>query len=184
MEMILASSSPRRKEILEKAGFKFFVAASCYDEKINDLIFSNEIVENCAVQKALDVQNKIKTGDLIISADTVVVLNNKILGKPKDYPEAFKMLNMLSDCKHFVATSVCLVKGEKILFKTEITYVTFRKLSEDDIKNYIERSKPFDKAGSYGIQDEGFDFVKKIDGDIDNVIGFPMKLFLKMLNSF
>ncbi len=177
MNIILASASPRRKEILSKAGYNFDVIPSGYDEKISNLNYKQSLVENCAIQKALDVKNKIKTCDLIVSADTVVVLNDKILGKPKDYIEAYDMLVMLSGCRHFVATSVCLVKNEKIVCGTEITHVTFRKLSCDEIKNYIERSKPFDKAGSYGIQDKGFDFVESVAGNIDNVVGFPVSLF-------
>lgn len=180
--MILASNSPRRKEILSKAGYNFKVIPSCYDEKINNLLFSDELVEACAYQKALDVQNRGFKDNLIISADTVVVLNNKILGKPKDEKEAFLMLSNLSDNTHFVATSICLVKENKILKDTQKTFVTFRKLEDEEIINYIKTKHPLDKAGSYGIQDENFDFNINLNGELDNVIGFPLKLFKKLLS--
>ncbi len=180
--MILASNSPRRKEILLKAGYDFKIVPSNYDEKISNLAYNQNLVENCALQKALEVQKRLKTSDLIISSDTVVVLNNKILGKPKDEKEAFLMLSNLSDNTHFVATSICLVKENKILKDTQKTFVTFRKLEDEEIINYIKTKHPLDKAGSYGIQDENFDFNINLDGELDNVIGFPLKLFKKLLS--
>ncbi len=183
MELILASNSPRRKEILKNAGYDFRVMPSSYDEKINNLSYDDKLVENCAKQKALDVQKYAKN-ELIISADTVVVLNNIILGKPKDEFEAFEMLKNLSDNTHFVATSVCLIKNDKILCATDKTYVTFKKLSDDEILNYIKTKNPLDKAGSYGIQDDGFDFAIELNGELNNVIGFPLKLFENMLKKF
>ena len=177
MYIILASASPRRKEILSKAGYILDVIPSSYDEKISNLNYKQSLVENCAIQKVLDVKNKIKTNNLIVSADTVVVLNDKILGKPKDFEDAYNMLSNLSNKTHFVATSICLIKSDRIVADSEITYVTFRRLSDEDIKKYIKTNKPFDKAGSYGIQDKGFDFVESVAGNIDNVIGFPVSLF-------
>lgn len=184
MQMILASNSPRRKEILQKAGYNFEIVSSNYDEKINNLKFSNELVENCAKQKALDVQNRIGKDKLILSADTVVVLNDTILGKPKDENEAFEMLKSLSDKTHFVATSICLAKNEKIITATQKTFVTFKKLSDEEILNYIQAKNPLDKAGSYGIQDENFDFAIELNGELNNVIGFPLNLFEEVLKTF
>ena len=180
MNIILASNSPRRKEILSQAGYNFQVIASCYDEKIQGLSYTPDKVINCAYQKALDVYQKYPDS-LTIGADTVVVHNNIILGKPKDKSDAFNILKSLSNDTHFVATAVCLIKNEKIFKDIEITYVTFRELSDEDIKNYINLKKPLDKAGSYGIQDEGFNFAIKVDGELDNVIGFPIKLFKRLL---
>lgn len=179
MEIILASASPRRKEILSNAGYTFKVIPSSYDEKISNKIFSTALVENCASNKAKEIFENNKNS-LIIASDTVVVINNKILGKPKTKQEAINMLLNLSNKEHFVATSICLIYQNKILTRTQKTFVTFKKLTIDDIEKYIENKKPFDKAGSYGIQDDGFDFAIKINGDLDNVIGFPIKLFEKM----
>ena len=177
MKFILASASPRRKEILLKAGYDFEIVPSCYDENISGLTYSNELVKNCAYQKALDVKKRINADLPIISADTVVVLDNLILGKPKNCFEAFNMLKQLSNRTHFIATSICLISKDKIIKDIEITYVTFRNLSEFEIINYIKTQSPFDKAGSYGIQDKNFDFVLKTDGNIDNVVGFPLRKF-------
>lgn len=175
IDFILASNSPRRKEILSKAGFTFRVIPSNYDEKICGLKYSAELVENCAYNKALDVSKK--AFGTIVAADTVVVLDNFILGKPIDEDEAFFMLKNLSNKTHFVATSFCILNDEKVIKNTDITYVTFRELSDKEIKEYIKTKKPLDKAGSYGIQDEGFNFAIKTDGSINNVIGFPLELF-------
>ena len=182
MKIILASASPRRYEILKAQGYNPTVFPSNYDEQINGLKYSDILVENCAYQKAFDVKNSLGDNELIISADTVVVNNGVILGKPKDKNEAIVMLSDLSDKTHFVATSICLMFKNQIIKATDKTYVTFRNLSKMDILNYIENYKPFDKAGSYGIQDEGFDFVVQINGELDNVIGFPLKLFKEKLN--
>lgn len=179
-KLILASASPRRKEILAKAGYNFKIIPSNYDEKICNKPYSEELVENCAYNKALDVFKNNKDS-IVIGADTVVVLDNIILGKPKDNLEARKMLQNLSGRTHFVATSVCLISSNKHIRKTEKTFVTFRKLSESEIMNYINNYNPLDKAGSYGIQDDNFNFAIKTEGELDNVIGFPIKLFQELL---
>lgn len=184
MEIILASASPRRKEILSKAGYKLKIMPSNYEEQINGLHFSAELIENCAYQKALDIKNRIGDIKLIVSADTVVVNNNLILGKPKDKNEAYTILSSLSNKTHFVASAICLIYQEEVFKTHEKTFVTFRKLSKTDILNYIDKYQPFDKAGSYGIQDIGFDFVDKIEGPFDNVVGFPLELFEKTLKKF
>lgn len=182
MKIVLASKSPRRYEILKIHGYEPNVVPSSYNEKINGLIYTDLLVENCAYQKAFDVKKCVGDDELIISADTVVVNNGIILGKPKDKNDAIKMLCALSNKTHFVATSICIMFRGQILKSTEKTFVTFRDLTEEDILNYIEKHKPFDKAGSYGIQDDGFDFVTKVNGELDNVIGFPFSLFKEQLN--
>jgi len=181
MEIILASASPRRKEILKSFGFNFKVIPSNYNENILNKNYNKKLIENCAYQKALDVYNKEHL--LTVSADTVVVLDNKILGKPKDNSEAFSMLKSLSDKTHFVQTSICIINDNKTLVDSEITFVTFKKLTDSEILDYIKNYNPLDKAGSYGIQDNNFDFAVKIEGNLDNVIGFPMNLFKKMLKN-
>lgn len=182
MNIILASNSPRRKEILANAGFVFSCHPSFYDENIQGLNYTKETVINCAKNKALEVFKKYPDS-LIIGADTVVVHNNIILGKPKDKKEAYLMLNSLSSDTHFVATAICLIYQNKTLADIELTNVSFRELSDSEIINYINSKNPLDKAGSYGIQDDGFDFATKIDGELDNVIGFPLKLFKKLYSS-
>ncbi len=158
------------------------VVPSNYSEKISNLEYSSSLVENCAYNKAYDVIKRQK--GIVVAADTVVVLEGIILGKPKDKKEAFLMLKNLSNKTHFVTTSICLMDSNKVLLDGEVTYVTFRKLSDCEIINYIEQKNPLDKAGSYGIQDENFDFAVQIKGELDNVIGFPIKLFNSMMDSF
>ena len=114
---------------------------------------------------------------MIVSCDTVVVNDGIIIGKPKDRADAARTLKSLSDKTHLVASSVCVIKGEEVKVAHEITKVTFRELSDVEIESYIDRCNPLDKAGSYGIQDEGFDFAVKVEGNIDNVMGFPMSTF-------
>ena len=179
MDIILATKSPRRKEILKNAGYTYKIAPSNYDEKISNLKYDDEIVKNCAYQKALDVSKR--EDGIIVSADTVVVFDNTILGKPKDKKDAFNMLKKLSGHTHFVATAVCVISKNKVISDIEKTNVTFRKLSDEEIISYIDKLNPLDKAGSYGIQDEGFDFATSIEGNLDNVIGFPIQTFKKMI---
>ncbi len=182
-KIILASASPRRKEILEKSGFELKIIPSNYDEKICGLNYSAELVENCAYQKAFEVQKRIKPNLPVVGADTVVVSDGVILGKPKNKKDAFLMLKSLSCKTHFVATSFCILDGKKIVKNTDLTYVTFRKMTDFEITNYIDVKNPLDKAGSYGIQDDGFDFAVNVEGSINNVIGFPLEKFLETLFS-
>jgi len=107
-----------------------------------------------------------------------------ILGKPSDREHAIEMLKDLSDKTHFVQTSICILSKNKNVLASEITYVTFKKLTKEEIINYIDRCNPLDKAGSYGIQDENFDFVEEIKGDYNNVVGFPLKLFNEKIKEF
>lgn len=185
MKIILASNSPRRKEILKNAGYDFKIIPSDYEEHLCNKRYSKALIENCAFLKAKDVLEKNKPDNdfIIVSADTVVVADDTILGKPVDKQDAFNILKKLSNKTHFVQTSVCLLNSEICLKDSEITFVTFKKLSDDEIISYINDKKPFDKAGSYGIQDDGFNFASNLDGNLDNVIGFPLQLFQKMLNS-
>ena len=181
-QIILASASPRRKELLLRAGIDFKVVPSNYEEKLNSLIFSEEKIEDIAKNKALDVAARFPD-DIIVSADTVVVLNNKIFTKPKNNEHAKSMLKELSGKTHFVQTSICVVFADKIIIKSTKTYVTFNILSDEDINNYIKAYKPFDKAGAYGIQELPENFIKNVDGDIENVIGIPTKVLGLMLTN-
>lgn len=207
-KIILASASPRRREILKENGIDFEVIVPSGDEKnIVGEKYSESLVNECAIAKAksvaqtlgsqsspiqeiarADVENvgadtirptvgTSYTSPIIVSCDTVVVNDDIIIGKPKDREDAIKILKSLSNKTHIVASSVCVLRGDDIKVAHEITKVTFRKLSDKEIEDYIDRCKPYDKAGSYGIQDEKFDFAVKVDGNIDNVIGLPMVAF-------
>ena len=118
---------------------------------------------------------------IIVSCDTVVVNDGVIIGKPKDRDDAIKILKSLSGMRHMVISTICICKNGKYETKSDTTYVTFKKISDEEIENYINERKPYDKAGSYGIQDEKFDFVESVEGSMDNVVGFPIEVFKEMI---
>lgn len=186
-KIILASTSPRRSELLNKMGVEFEVIAPDFDENIDGKSFSYELIENIALNKARSVLLKIKTKTplLIIAADTVVVLDDEILTKPKDENDAFSILKKLSGKKHFVVTSVAMVDCASLKEKTfsETSFVTFVPLSDEQISKYIKDKKPFDKAGAYGIQELPDYFNVKIEGCFDNVVGLPTSVLLLELKS-
>lgn len=185
-KIILGSRSPRRADILRKLNFDFEIIPSGYIEDHNRTDFSYDFVENLAYNKALYVAKDLhKKGikSVVLGADTIVVVDNEILGKPKDRAEAFSMLRKLSGRTHFVVTAVAVVNSQNMNYnlKSETTYVTFENLTDAQINFYIENFKPFDKAGSYGIQEMPDGYVKEVQGSLDNVIGLPSDLVQKML---
>ena len=183
MKIILASASPRRKELLTLAGIEYEVIVSQCEETLPDGITPDKAVEELARQKAEDVFSR-NSNALIIAADTVVALGNTILGKPKDEDEAFSMLSSLSGRKHTVFTGVCIKTKEKTDIFHVATDVEFYDLSEKEIKDYIATKEPMDKAGAYGIQGKGFVLVKGIHGDYFNVVGLPLAETIRHLNNF
>ena len=182
MKLILASASPRRREILKNAGFEFEVKTSEADETLPDGISPEDAVELLAKLKNEAVRAESDT--TVISADTIVVCDGKILGKPKDEADAFKMLRLLSGREHFVFTGVCVRKGEKLKVFHEKTAVYFYELGDSEISAYIATGEPMDKAGAYGIQGKGAVLVRKIDGDYLNVVGLPLARLVRELKKF
>lgn len=170
---VLASKSPRRAELMKYITPDFEILPSECGENPPDGIEADEVPEFLAVQKALDVLKK-RPDSLVIGCDTVVILNGEILGKPKDEDDAFRMLKALSGRVHTVVSGVCICYKGRTLSFTQKTAVEFYPISDEDIKEYILKSSPLDKAGSYGIQDEGRMFVKEISGDYYNVVGLPL----------
>jgi septum formation protein len=173
MKIILASASPRRKELLTLAGFEYEVIVSQCEEILPDGITPDKAVEELARQKAEDVFNR-NSDCMIIAADTVVALGNTILGKPKDEEDAFRMLSSLSGKRHAVYTGVCIKSKDKTDIFHVATEVEFYDLTEKEIRDYIATKEPMDKAGAYGIQGRGALLVKRIDGDYYNVMGLPV----------
>lgn len=187
MKLILASNSPRRKEILTDFGYKFNVEAGSFEENNAD---KNPIVTavRFAKGKALRVFSQIKNENssedaLVIGADTVVYFENKIIGKPIDFSDAFNMLKALSGKKHKVITGFALLSRKVQVFGYDCSEVMFNELSDNSIEKYISMYKPFDKAGSYGIQD-GFDLVRAVSGSKYNVIGLPIEKIKPVLDFF
>lgn len=185
LEVILASGSPRRYELLKNAGLNFSVETSDVPEDNTLDLPPEELALTHAKLKGLQVAKKNPLA-LVISADTVVVCEDELMGKPVDDDDALRMLSKLSGKTHRVITAFGLTyhKYENDLFQTEETEVTFRNLSEEEILAYISTSEPFDKAGAYAIQGQGSLLVKKINGCFYNVMGFPLSRFYCMLDEF
>ena len=183
MKFILASSSPRRRELLLRLQTPFDIILPDVDESIIPLDGNPETYCTALAElKANDISQHYPN-NLVIGSDTIVVLDNNIMGKPEDKTMAQNMLETLSGKTHHVYTGVCLKWADKNIHHlfAEITMVTFRELSEADINHYIESCPPYDKAGSYGIQDWSAVFVKEIKGCYDNVVGFPISRFYEEL---
>ena len=183
--IILASNSPRRKELLERIGITDFkVAAPNVDESVEDGLSPAEIVELLSLRKAQAAAKKAGPSDLIIAADTVVALDGAVLGKPRSEEDAFAMLSALSGREHHVYTGVTVIRGDKTVTEHEETAVAFRDLAPDEIRSYIATGEPMDKAGSYGIQGVGALLVSGIRGDYCNVMGLPVFRLGRILSSF
>ena len=185
MNIILASASPRRRELLERIGLTgFTVAAPNVDESVEPRLSPADTVEQLSLRKARAAAERFGPNDLIIAADTVVALDGGILGKPRDRDDAFAMLSALSGREHHVYTGVTVLRGNKIVTEHEETAVTFRALSPDEIRGYIATGEPLDKAGAYGIQGVGALLVSGIRGDYSNVMGLPVFRLGQILREF
>ena len=182
MEIILASQSPRRKELLERMGIRTFtVMDSGVDEHEEELLPPEELVCRLSERKAEAVAQRAPAGAVVIAADTVVSLDGAILGKPADKLEAFRMLSTLSGVRHQVYTGVTVLRDGEKQIEHETTDVTFRELSEEEIERYLATGEPMDKAGAYGIQGYGALLVERIEGDYYNVMGLPVCRLGQML---
>ncbi len=182
MGIVLASASPRRRELLSMLNVKDFrVIPAVGEELIENGKSPSETVCALSRAKAEEVSKLCESSDLIIAADTIVVLNGDILGKPCDKDDAFRMLGLLSGREHEVFTGVTIVRGASVFSEFERTLVRFRELSEREIEAYIKTGEPMDKAGSYGAQGIGSLFIEGIEGDFFNVMGLPLCRLSKML---
>lgn len=181
--IVLASSSPRRKELLERMGLLFTVDPSTCDEIITEKDPS-KVVLSLSLQKAKDVAKRYKNA-LIIGADTIVAKDNQILGKPKDKEDAYRMLHLLQDSTHQAYTGVTvIIKGNeecKTITFYSSTDVSFYAMTEEQIYSYINSNEPMDKAGAYGIQGKSAFFIKEIKGDYNTVVGLPVALLYQTL---
>lgn len=181
MQLILASQSPRRKELLGLFHIPFTVRVADIDETMDPV--KDPAAEVARVSKAKAMAVKHSADDIVIAADTIVVLEGRILGKPKDEDDARTMLTDLSGRDHQVMTGVTVLKGDACLTHTEITDVHFRPLSQTEIRNYVATGEPLDKAGAYGIQGGAALFVEKMQGDYYNVMGLPVCRLFMMLRT-
>ncbi len=174
MKIILASKSPRRKEILETMGVQFEIDVADVDESVDACLSPVEAVCEISKRKAQKIAERHGDDGIVISADTVVVIDGKIIGKPKDKEDAFCILKNLSGRTHEVYTGFTVCGNGKTKTDFEVTKVHFKELCDDDIRRYVATGEPMDKAGAYGIQQKGNLFVDYIHGDYYNVVGFPI----------
>lgn len=181
MKLILASQSPRRKELLGLLGIPFEIQVSQADETMDPHGDPAQQVAQVSRRKALAIQNG--EDAVVIAADTIVVCDGEILGKPHSKEDACRMLSLLSGRSHQVMTGMTVMRGDRIESHTEITEVFFRQISEKEIIRYVESGEPMDKAGAYGIQGGAALFAEKLQGDYYNVMGLPVCRLTQMLKS-
>lgn len=173
--VILASKSPRRIALMNQIADSFSICPSDIDEESSYSLNYQEAVKDIALRKGLKAKEA-HPNDIIISADTIVVLDGIILGKPKDEEDAKRILRLLSDKKHEVITSYAIINKDKTISKNVVSFVTFNKLDDELINSYIKSGSPMDKAGAYGIQDnDKFPIIKNFEGSLNNIIGFPIE---------
>ena len=184
INIILASGSPRRQQFFKEMDLHYTIRLKEIEEIYPENLKAEEITNFLAELKANAFENELKENDVLVTSDTIVWLNGKALGKPKDYDDAFKMLQQLANQTHEVITSVCLKSIDKTDVFHCVTKVTFANLSDEAIQYYLDNYQPFDKAGSYGIQDWiGLIVISKIEGSYTNVVGLPTEmLFQKLMN--
>lgn len=178
--LVLASASPRRQELLRNAGIAFEVQPADIPENVLPNESGKDCAERLAREKALAVA-RLRPGDLVLGADTVVVVDGQLLGKPGDANDAARMLRMLSGREHLVITGVCLVASGKVSVASETTRVTVSELTEQAIAEYVSSGEPMDKAGAYAIQGIASRWIPRIEGDYGNVVGLPVALVWRML---
>jgi nucleoside triphosphate pyrophosphatase len=185
VNIILASASPRRKQLLEWAEISFKVVVKETDETFPAGLKVDEIAMHIARQKALAVQSLVDADSTILSADTIVVLKGRIIGKPKDRNDAVRIISDLSGQKHVVITGVVIMRGDHEVRFADATDVYFHELTREQIEFYVDKYKPYDKAGAYAIQEWiGVVGIKSVVGDFYNVMGLPVSRVVKALEQF
>ena len=181
MNLILASQSPRRRELLGLTGLDFIVRVADIDETMDPEKAPFDEVARVSRLKAEAVARKPE--DVVIAADTIVVCEGQVLGKPRDEEDAFRILSLLSGRHHEVMTGMTVVRGEEVITHTEVTKIHFRELHPDEIRAYIASGEPMDKAGAYGIQGGAALFADQMEGDYYNVMGLPVCRLATILRS-
>ncbi|MBC7884559.1 MAG: septum formation protein Maf [Saprospiraceae bacterium] len=184
-KLILGSKSPRRRQLLTDAGFVFEMRMQDTNEDFDLSLPVLEVAETLAIRKAEALINSLTKDEILITADSVVILNNTIYNKPTTYDEGVRMLKTLAGQTHTVATGVCLLSISKTVSFTSLTYVTFDQMTGEEIDYYLVNHQPYDKAGGYGIQDWiGLCKVKSIEGSYSNVMGLPVRDVYDALKRF
>lgn len=184
-KIILGSGSPRRKFFLEELGLNFEIRIKEVEEKYPDTLVGSEITDYLSKLKAAPFLNELEDDDILITADTIVWLNNRAIGKPKNAADAKEMLAKLSGNVHEVISTIAVTTNKKATLLNETTSVKFKMLTDEEINYYVDEFKPFDKAGSYGIQEWiGYIGIERIEGSYFNVMGFPVQKFYELMMKF
>lgn len=184
-KLILASSSPRRRQLLQEAGFQFEVRTKEVAEVFPDDLPVEKVPEYLACLKAAAFVPELQDDELLITADTIVSIHNRVVGKPHNREQAIRMLQELSGNKHTVISGICLTTSREQKSCSVTTDVFFRELTDEEIVYYVDRYKPFDKAGGYGIQEWiGYVGIEKINGSFYNVMGLPVQTLCRQLKEF
>lgn len=184
-KLILGSKSPRRSQLLTEAGLIFDIRIQDVDESFDISEPVLEVAENLAIRKANALKETLNNEEILLTADSVVILDDIIYNKPENYDDGVRILSALSDRTHTVATGVCLMTKDSQKSFTVLTYITFEKLSMNEIEYYLNTHQPYDKAGAYGIQDWiGWCKVKKIEGSYSNVMGLPVREVYEKIKAF
>jgi septum formation protein len=185
INIILASGSPRRQQFFKEMDLHYTIRLKEIEEIYPEYLKGAEITNFLAELKANAFENELEENDILVTSDTIVWLNGKALGKPRDYDDAFKMLQQLANQTHEVITSVCLKSIDKTEVFHCVTKVTFADLSDEAIRYYLDNYQPFDKAGSYGIQDWiGLIGISNIEGSYTNVVGLPTEMLFQKLMQY
>jgi septum formation protein len=183
LQIILASASPRRQELLRQVGLSFVVEPSHVNEQVSEPMAPEKLVEHLALIKAREVAAR-HPESIVLGADTIVVVDGQVLGKPADRSEAIAMLERLADREHLVMTGVALVQNGREVVSHEETAVRFGPLTREQIAAYVDTGEPMDKAGAYGIQGRAAALIHSIRGDYYNVVGLPLYRTIQMLAQF
>ena len=183
--LLLASNSPRRRQLLNEAGFKFVTVAPCVEERFDPVLTIRELTVWNAVRKGMSVARNY-FGEVVLSADTLVAIDGEILGKPGDTHDAFRMLSRLNGRVHEVCSAVfvCHLARARSTAFYELSRVRFRRLTDAAIRSYIAKVNPLDKAGAYSAQESAADIIAKIEGSYSNVVGLPMERTIATLEQF
>lgn len=183
--LILASNSPRRIALLKSLGYQFDIMPHRIEEHGYGNDLPTMLVQRLAFLKASDVAKRVDNA-IIVSADTIVLHNKNIFGKPKDTHNARRILSILSDSEHDVVSGVCVIEvpSKKKLLRTAQTHIKMKRITEEEIEMYIRSGEPMDKAGAYAIQGMGRKFIEKIDGSYSNAVGLPLEILQEMLSNF
>lgn len=183
MQIVLASASPRRQELLRQVGLSFVVEPSNVNEDVAEPMSPAQLVEHLALTKAREVASR-RPSAIVLGADTIVVVDGQVLGKPVDRADAIGMLERLADREHQVMTGVALVQDGREIVSHEVTAVRFGPLTREQIERYVDSGEPMDKAGAYGIQGRAAALIHSIAGDYFTVVGLPLYRTLQMLSQF